>query len=165
MMLFRAPDETSSRPGARPTVLIVDDDADTRESLRTVVGLSLPGVQLEMAATAQEALHILGHRPVDVLLTDHVLPDRSGLDLIQECSASNPRLPILLMTGHGDMMLAARAVNEAHVEGLFPKPLDHQALLSSLRRVLRIHAGKPGRIPPSRPPDPRYSGAGRAFPS
>jgi DNA-binding response OmpR family regulator len=113
------------------TVLIVDDDAPIRESLRKV--LQVEGYNVVLAANGQEGLDQFDSKHIDLLLLDLNLPAKSGWDLFERFSSTNPLLPIILITGrHNQYKLAAAA----GVGALMEKPLDVPLLLETIGALL-----------------------------
>jgi hypothetical protein len=114
--------EPPSRPGsgaATGTVLVVEDDPQSREVIQTL--LERTGCRVLAVATGAEALRALagaGAR-TDLLLADVGLPDMSGRDLAVLVRRERPRLPVLLMTGHGESP-GGNAGTTAHQHDAFP---------------------------------------------
>ena len=114
-------------------VFVVDDDAPMRASLQDLIGSV--GLRVEAFATAQEFLR--GKRP-DVpgcLVLDVRLPGLSGLDLQKRMAAANSEIPIIFITGHGDIPMSVQAMKAGAVEFL-TKPFRDQALLDAIQQAL-----------------------------
>src|SRR5262245_23826855 len=114
-------------------VFVVDDDAPMRRSLENLI--RSVGLRVEAFATAQEFLR--GKRP-DVpgcLVLDVRLPGLSGLDLQKRMAAANSELPIIFITGHGDIPMTVQAMKAGAVEFL-TKPFRDQALLDAIQQAL-----------------------------
>jgi FixJ family two-component response regulator len=114
-------------------VFIVDDDASMRESLRNLI--RSVGLRAELFASAQEFL--LSKRP-DVpccLVLDVRLPGLSGLDLQKRTSEAGLEIPIIFITGHGDIPMSVRAMKAGAVEFL-TKPFRDQDLLDAIQQAL-----------------------------
>ena len=114
---------------AVPTVLIVDDDPDVREALQCL----LRSVGLESRAMASLPKFMKSELPSGptCLVLDVRLPGRSGLDCQRELSAANIKVPIIFMTGHGDVPMSVRAMKEGAIEFLI-KPFRDQDLLDAI---------------------------------
>ena len=114
---------------AVPTVLIVDDDPDVREALQCL----LRSVGLESRAMASLPKFMKSELPSGptCLVLDVRLPGRSGLDCQRELSAANINVPIIFMTGHGDVPMSVRAMKEGAIEFLI-KPFRDQDLLDAI---------------------------------
>ena len=116
-----------------PVVFVVDDDASVRSSLKFL--LSTVGLEAE---TFNSADSFLRKKPADVpscLVLDVRLPGLSGLDFQRELAARNIRLPIVFLTGHGDIPMSVRAIKAGAVEFL-TKPFRDQDLLDAVRVAL-----------------------------
>jgi FixJ family two-component response regulator len=117
----------------QPVVYVVDDDSGVRESLDALV--RSVGYRVEKFATAKEFL--LGNRQ-DVpacLVLDVRLPGMSGLDLQQELTLANAQIPIVFITGYGDIPMTVRAMKAGAVEFL-SKPFREQDLLDAVRQAV-----------------------------
>lgn len=117
----------------QPMVLVVDDDASVRKALRRLFRSA--GYDVEMFATGVE---FLAHRPPQApacLVLDVRMPGISGLDLQQQLATSNPGLPVVVITGHGDEDVRRRAL-DAGAAAILYKPFDDQALLDAVARAI-----------------------------
>src|SRR3954447_12268458 len=83
-----------------PRVLVVDDAAVDRKLAGGLLGKG-PGLKIEFAATAEEALERLKASPPALIVTDLVMPGMSGLDLVAHVAQQHPEIPVILMTGKG----------------------------------------------------------------
>jgi FixJ family two-component response regulator len=123
----------SSMPFAKPIVFVVDDDVSIRESLELLIQAA--GWQAELFASAQE---FLDHPPVSVphcLVLDMSLPGLSGLELQKHVMAVRPELPIIFITGHGDVPKTVQAMKAGAVEFL-TKPFPDAELLEAIEQAL-----------------------------
>ena len=114
-------------------VFVVDDDPSVRSSLKFL--LSTVGLQVESFGSADTFLH---RKPPDApscLVLDVRLPGLSGLDFQRELAARNIRIPIVFLTGHGDIPMSVRAMKAGAVEFL-TKPFRDQDLLDAVRIAL-----------------------------
>jgi PAS domain S-box-containing protein len=125
--------------GSGETVLLVEDEAALREATRQI--LTRNGYRVLAAANGPEALEILDHHeaPVQVLLTDVVMPQMQGKRLADLVRATWPGIQVLLMSGYTQGLLSAQGVLERGVH-LIEKPFDQVSLLTKLNEVL--HAGR-----------------------
>jgi FixJ family two-component response regulator len=115
---------------AQPTVVIIDDDPAIRESL----GSLLRSVGLEFRALPSVSEFLKSERPCGptCLVLDVRLPGQSGLDLQRELSAANIHLPIIFITGHGDIPMSVQAMKGGALEFL-TKPFRDQDLLDAIQ--------------------------------
>jgi FixJ family two-component response regulator len=115
---------------AQPTIIIVDDDPGIRESLE---GL-LRSVGLQVKALASVPEFVKEGRPEGpaCLVLDVRLPGRSGLDFQRELSAANIRVPIIFITGYGDIPMTVQAMKGGAIEFL-TKPFRDQDLLDAIQ--------------------------------
>lgn len=112
-------------------ILIVDDDAQIRASLRKA--LRAEGYEVILAADGQEGIERFHESPVDLLLLDLNLPVTSGWDTFERLTSINPLVPIVIITGRRDQRDLASA---AGVGALFEKPFDVPLLLESIKELL-----------------------------
>jgi PAS domain S-box-containing protein len=128
-------DRESPLPRARPghlTILLVEDDVDTRETLQELLRAS--DCEVETAGTVSGALHELEARPFDLVITDLGLPDGSGLDLLSKAKALRPTRAIAL-SGYGmpdDLTRSKAAGFSAHLT----KPVSLEKLMTVIRDVM-----------------------------
>ena len=116
-----------------PVVFVIDDDPSVRSSLKFLI--STVGLQVESFDSADS---FLLRKPPDVpccLVLDVRLPGLSGLDFQRELTARNIRIPIVFVTGHGDIPMSVRAMKAGAVEFL-TKPFRDQDLLDGIRIAL-----------------------------
>ena len=120
-------------PPAKSIVFVVDDDISVRESLELLIHAA--GWHPELFASAQA---FLDHPPVSVpncLVLDISLPGLNGLDLQKRVIAERPELPIIFITGHGDVPKTVQAMKAGAVEFL-TKPFPDDVLLDAIRQAL-----------------------------
>jgi FixJ family two-component response regulator len=123
---------------ATPIVFVVDDDISVRESLELLI--SSAGWQPETFASAQEFLSRPRVLAPSCLVLDVALPDLNGLDLQKRVAADRIDMPIIFITGYGDVPMTVQAMKAGAVEFL-TKPFGDDALLSAIRHALeRSHA-------------------------
>ena len=120
-------------PQAEPTVFIVDDDPQMRESLRNL--LRSVGLRVQLFASAQEFVHSQHPDAPSCLVLDVRMPGLSGLDLQRQASEAGLEIPIIFITGHGDIPMSVRAMKAGAVEFL-TKPFRDQDLLDAIQQAL-----------------------------
>ena len=116
-----------------PTVFIVDDDADVRESLQEL--LESVGLRSQSFGTGQEFLAFGHGNGPSCLILDVRLPGISGLDLQHELKRGRMSIPIIFLTAHADVPMSVKAMKSGAVEFL-TKPFRHQDLLDAVQRSL-----------------------------
>ena len=125
---------TIPMPGADPSVFLVDDDASVRRALTRL--LKTAGYQVQTFASAREFLD----RKPDAdgpacLALDVRMPGLSGMELQRELQNTNCNLPIIFITGHGDIPMSVRAMKAGAVDFL-PKPVQAKDLLGAIEQAL-----------------------------
>jgi FixJ family two-component response regulator len=118
-----------------PIVFVVEDDSSMREALADLI--TSVGLLVEPLKSAREFLE---HRRRDApacLVLDVRLPGLSGLDLQRELARTEAPIPIIFITGHGDIPMSVRAIKEGAVEFL-AKPFRDQDLLDAIQHALEI---------------------------
>ncbi len=124
------------------TVLVVDDDASFRDSLSNLI--RSVGLRVQTFASAQEFLAVRRPDVPSCLVLDVELPGLSGLDLQQELNKGDVRIPIIFMTGHGDIPMTVRAMKAGATEFL-TKPCRDEDVLGAIERAISRRRGeRPG---------------------
>ena len=114
-------------------VFVIDDDESMREALRSLI--KSVGLHVETFASAQEFLRSARPDVPACLILDVRMPGLSGLDLQRELSAAQIHIPIIFITGHGDIPMSVRAMKAGAVEFL-TKPFRDQDLLDAIQQAL-----------------------------
>ena len=117
------------------SLLVVDDDRTVRETLADFFD-SL-GWAARTAATASEGRQAAAAQAPDVVLADLRLPDASGLTLLEALRADDPELGVIVLTGHGDVTTAVRAMQQGALDFL-EKPVDLTALQAAVERAAEM---------------------------
>jgi len=116
-----------------PVVFVVDDDRDVREGLKTL--LESVGLRAQVFASTTEFLQSKRVEDVSCLILDVRLPGLSGLDFQSELSREQIAIPIIFITGYGDIPMTVKAMKAGAVEFL-TKPVREQDLLDAVRVAL-----------------------------
>jgi DNA-binding NtrC family response regulator len=133
---------------ASAAVHIVDDDVSVRESVQALI--SSANFRVETFASAREFLQRCRTELPGCLVLDVHLPGLSGLELQRRLTDAHLEVPIVFITGHGDIPTSVRAMKSGAIEFL-TKPLDNDALLAAIRQAIaRPSKGTPSRRKPSR---------------
>jgi FixJ family two-component response regulator len=124
----------SAKLTVNPVVYVVDDDISVREALSSLIRSA--GLRVETFSSARE---FLGQSPSDgpsCLVLDVRLPDLNGLALQQELAAVKNQIPIIFITGHGDIPMSVRAMKAGAMEFL-TKPFENQELLDAIQEAIK----------------------------
>jgi len=113
------------------SVYLVDDDGSVREAVGSLVRSA--GLKLRTFASAQELLASPRAQVPSCLMLDVELHGISGLELQQDLAKSDAQIPIIFLTGHGDISMTARAI-KAGVQEFWSKPIDGEDLLDAIRQ-------------------------------
>jgi FixJ family two-component response regulator len=124
---------TETLDAAAPTVIVIDDDSDVRDALSRL--LRSVGLQARLHGSVPEFLSAGSPAGPACLVLDVRLPGQSGLDLQRELASSGIRLPIIFITGHGDIAMSVQAMKGGAIEFL-TKPFRDQDLLDAVRSGL-----------------------------
>jgi CheY-like chemotaxis protein len=114
-----------------PTLLVVEDERPLRDLLVKVLGRE--GYTVRTAATAEEALEIVRRDPIDLLLTDVMLPGMSGPQLARVIRANSPGTRIVFMSGYTGALLTEQDLADA---AFLQKPFDARTVVDTLREIL-----------------------------
>src|SRR5262245_8860733 len=120
-------------PSERPIVFVVDDDALVRDAIEDL--LESVGLEVRLFASAAEFLETRRPDAPACLVLDVRLPEQSGLDFQKALVGTDRELPIVFITGHGDIPMSVRAMKSGAVEFL-PKPFRDQDLLDAIQAAI-----------------------------
>jgi FixJ family two-component response regulator len=127
---------------ATPIVFVVDDDISVRESLEAMIQCA--GWQCQTFASAEEFLtYPRGHTP-SCLVLDVTLPDLNGLELQKRLAADRTSMPIIFITGFGNVPMTVKAMKAGAIEFL-TKPFGDEELLSAIRQAIERSRAALGR--------------------
>src|SRR5580704_1131881 len=118
-------DDTSSLG----SVLIIDDEAAIRESLQTL--LELEGYEVETANDGDEGLARLADRPYDLVLLDFAMPERNGIEILQDIRERDSELAVIMITAYGTVENAVNAM-QSGATNFIQKPWDNEKLLADV---------------------------------
>lgn len=118
------------------TILLVDDDQQLRSMLAAV--LRRAGHDVQVACDGAEAVSLYRSHPADLIITDLIMPEKEGLEMIRELRRDYPQARIIAMSGGGrsgniDCLRVAKAFGAQRV---LDKPFSHQEILDAVRDVL-----------------------------
>jgi len=119
---------------SRNKVLVVDDESGVRFGIRDF--LEQHGYEIEEADSCQDAHHLFRTSRPDIVIADYMLPDGTALDLLPRLREIDAGIPLLVLTAHGSIDLAVRAIKEG-AEQFLTKPLELPTLLVILQRLLQ----------------------------
>jgi two-component system nitrogen regulation response regulator NtrX len=116
-----------------PTILIIDDEKAIRKTLTEI--LSFEGYKLDEAVDGEEGLKKFRDKTYDVVLSDIKMPKVDGLDFLQKANEINPDVPIIMISGHGNIETAVEAVKKGAYD-FIQKPPDLNRLLITIRNAM-----------------------------
>jgi len=117
---------------------VIDDDADVRQSLAFL--LTTAGLSVRVHESADAFLKVLAEVQEGCIVTDVRMPGIDGIELQRRLAAAGIRLPVIVMTGHGDIALAVEAMKAGAVD-FIEKPFDDEVLLTAIKAALARRAG------------------------
>jgi two-component system response regulator FixJ len=116
-----------------PTIYVIDDDDAVRQSLEFM--LKAAGMKSRSFDSAKAFMTVLPEVNSGCVVTDVRMPEITGIDLLRHVKKANPDLPVIVITGHGDISLAVEAMKIGATDFL-EKPFDGQQLLTAVRSAL-----------------------------
>ena len=116
-----------------PTIYVVDDDDALRDSLDFL--LAAAGFSAKVFESASSFLGVLSRVQAGCLITDIRMPDMDGLELLKRVKRERPWLPVIMMTGHGDVPLAVEAM-KLGANDFIEKPFEDQRLIDIIRAAM-----------------------------
>ena len=120
-----------------PRIHIIDDDEQVRETLRLL--LEKAGYSIEESANGNKGVELYRQHQADLVITDIHMPEKNGIEIIQEIQQINPAVKVIVISGGGELILKDELyMMEAlqSVKAEFEKPLDVQKLLQTVQEVL-----------------------------
>jgi len=117
-------------------VLVIDDEDMIRDIIKTV--LSEAGYQVAGAANGMEGLKILGSQPVDLIITDILMPEKEGIATIIEARKSHPNIKIIAISGGGRAhhFHPLKIAGKIGADMTLPKPFEPEELLAVVKKIL-----------------------------
>jgi DNA-binding NtrC family response regulator len=131
--LVNLPPDVIDTDASRGRLLVIDDEPDIRESLDAL--LSGENYQVELAANAAEGLRRLETTAYDLILLDLMLPDKSGMQVLEETRARDRETPIFMLTAYGSVEVAVQALKRG-ASDYFSKPWDNEKLLIEIDHMI-----------------------------
>lgn len=116
----------------KPTVLVIDDEAGPRDALKVVLR---PFFNIQSAESAQAAIDVLNRQPIDLITLDQKLPDRQGLDLLQEIKQDHADIEVIIITGYGSLKSAMEGIRHG-AAGYLLKPFNVTELITLVNQTL-----------------------------
>jgi len=126
--------KTAVRPKGR--ILVVDDEPDLAEVYAAALRTS--GYEVEAAGTGVEAMNLVWKSPFDVVLSDIVMPDMNGIELLREIRQRDLDVPVVIVTGSPTVETAARAIDYGALKYLV-KPVSEGELIARVNEAVRLH--------------------------
>jgi two-component system nitrogen regulation response regulator NtrX len=120
----------------RASILVVDDEAAIRDSLRMI--LEYEGYRVEEAGNGSQALAKVGERAPDAIVLDIKMPEMDGLELLRAVRERGYDMPVLMISGHADVQTAVEATRRGAYD-FFEKPLQRERVLLSLRNAVESY--------------------------
>lgn len=126
------PIELDAGAKTKPTVLVVDDEAGPRDALKVILR---PFFNIRSADNAKAALEILNEQPIDLITLDQKLPDRQGIDLLQEIKHDHGNIEVIIITGYGSLKSAMEGIRHG-AAGYLLKPFNVTELITLITQTL-----------------------------
>lgn len=120
--------------GHGETVLVVEDEPEVRRITERILASS--GYEVLSAAGGDEALEIFARRPVDLVLTDVIMPGMVGPDLVARMRESEPTLRVIFMSGYAHQVLAPESLRDERHTAFLEKPFPADRLRQAVRDLL-----------------------------
>jgi DNA-binding NtrC family response regulator len=130
------PDIIAPEPSHRGRVLVIDDEPDIRESLEAL--LSSENYRVDLAFNATEGLKKLETSTYDLVLVDLMMPDKSGMEVLEEIRLRDRETPLFMITAYGSIEVAVEALKRG-ANDYFAKPWDNEKLLIEIERMISKH--------------------------
>jgi CheY-like chemotaxis protein len=127
--------KVSPLEGGDERILLIDDEATLVEATQNM--LQNIGYRVIGVTSSKEALNIFEAQPdvFDIVITDQVMPDLTGIDLVKKITHIRPNIPLILMTGFSESVSAEESENLG-IDAYLMKPVDTRKMATTIRRVL-----------------------------
>jgi putative nucleotidyltransferase with HDIG domain len=116
----------------KPTLLVIDDEAGPRDALKVILR---PFFNIETAESASAAIDVLNSQPIDLITLDQKLPDRQGIDLLQDIKHHHAGVEVIIITGYGSLKSAMEGIRHG-AAGYLLKPFNVTELLSLVNQTV-----------------------------
>ena len=116
----------------KPTLLVIDDEQGPRDALRVILR---PFFNVQVAESASAAIDVLNSQPIDLITLDQKLPDRHGIDLLQDIKQHHAGVEVIIITGYGSLKSAMEGIRHG-AAGYLLKPFNVTELLSLINQSL-----------------------------
>ena len=116
----------------KPTLLVIDDEAGPRDALNVILR---PFFNIQTAESAGAAIDVLNSQPIDLITLDQKLPDRQGIDLLQDIKHHHADVEVIIITGYGSLKSAMEGIRHG-AAGYLLKPFNVTELLSLVNQTL-----------------------------
>lgn len=125
--------EVRNIPNSGATIWLIDDDDDLKHALQQ--GLELEGFNVESSLSARDVVSLISSDSEGIIISDILMPGMTGIELLEKVSEVDAALPVVLMTGHGDVPLAVEAIQKGAYDFL-EKPFPVIRLVEVIKRAL-----------------------------
>ncbi len=116
----------------KPTLLVIDDEAGPRDALRVILR---PFFNVETAESGSAAINVLNSQRIDLITLDQKLPDRQGMDLLQDIKQHHADVEVIIITGYGSLKSAMEGIRHG-AAGYLLKPFNVTELLSLVKQTI-----------------------------
>jgi putative two-component system response regulator len=123
---------TSEPVKKKPTLLVIDDEAGPRDALQVILR---PFFNIQAAESASAAIEVLNSQSIDIITLDQKLPDRQGIDLLQDIKHHHANIEVIIITGYGSLKSAMEGIRHG-AAGYLLKPFNVTELLSLINQTL-----------------------------
>lgn len=123
---------SSDEPLGKPSVLVVDDETGPRDALKVILR---PFFTIHAAGSAQAALQVLKQQHIDLITLDQKLPDRQGIDLLQDIKQQYADIEVIIITGYGSLKSAMEGIRHG-AAGYLLKPFNVTELITLINQTL-----------------------------
>src|SRR5574338_31152 len=117
---------------SKPSVLVIDDETGPRDALKVILR---PFFTIHAAENAQAALQILKQQHIDLITLDQKLPDRQGIDLLQDIKQEYTDIEVIIITGYGSLKAAMEGIRHG-AAGYLLKPFNVTELITLVNQTL-----------------------------
>lgn len=125
--------------GRQHHLLVVDDEGDIADSLKTLIERAMPTVQVHTAPSGPAGLAQLRNHRMELLIADYKMPGMNGIEFLRRAEEVTPGVPRILITAFPDLQVAMRAINEAEIDRFYTKPFQGSEVVEAVDTLLFKH--------------------------
>ncbi|MCP3851736.1 MAG: response regulator transcription factor [Gammaproteobacteria bacterium] len=120
----------------KPNIVFVDDDDLLLQGLKRALRKMLPSWSMQFVNSAAKVIEVCQHSTCDIVVTDLLMPQMNGIELIMKLNEDFPQIQCVMLSGTADLEDAIELINNSQIALFYTKPCDTEVLISGLKKLL-----------------------------